>query len=333
MVTNSSDVLVLGAGITGLLAAQHLQSQGLTVKVVDKARGVGGRMATRRSDHGTFDHGAQYFSTQNPAFRALVEKWAHAGVAQHWSDGFHLQTGEPRSTDLPRYRGAPSMTAIPKLLAKELDIALKTKATAIRPTGQGWTINTEQADPLHARSLILTAPVPQALTLLNAGQTQLPDDIRLCLERIQYAPCLALMVSLPLPSKLPTPGGMWFQQEPLAWMADNTTKGVSTAPGSAVTIHAAPDFSSRHWETPEEEVTTLLLNAASPWLGSHPLHTQLHRWRYSHPLHTHPTPCLALRQPKPVVFAGDAFGGAKVEGAALSGLAAARELHSILLKP
>lgn len=333
MVTHSSDVIVLGAGISGLLAAQNLQSQGLTVKIIDKSRGVGGRMATRRSDHGTFDHGAQYFSTQNPAFRELVEGWLQAGVAKHWSDGFRLQTGEPRSSDLPRYRGAPSMTAIPKLLAQDLDIALKTKATAIRSTTQGWTIDTEQADPLHARALILTAPVPQTLTLLDAGQTTLPDDVRHALERIQYAPCLALMVSLPLPSKVPNLGGMWFQEEPLAWMADNTAKGVSIATGSAVTIHAAPDFSQKHWNTPEEEVTRLLLDASSPWLGSQPVRTQLHRWRYSHPLFTHPNPCLTLNQPKPIVFAGDAFGGAKVEGAALSGLAAARELHSILPKP
>ena len=61
---------------------------------------------------------------------------------------------------------------------------------------------------------------------------------------------------------------------------------------------------------------------AAPWLGSVPVQTQLHRWRYSLPLRVYPERCLALREPAPLVFAGDAFGGPRVEGAALSGMAA-----------
>jgi predicted NAD/FAD-dependent oxidoreductase len=123
---------------------------------------------------------------------------------------------------------------------------------------------------------------------------------------------------------------MWFNEEPLAWMADNTLKGVSSAEGSAVTIHAAPEFSERHWTTPETEVTRELLQAASRWLGSKPVYTRLHRWRYSHPTSFHPDRCLCIPRPSPMVFAGDGFGGPKVEGAALSGLAAADQLKRAL---
>ncbi|MGA1239000.1 MAG: NAD(P)/FAD-dependent oxidoreductase [Limisphaerales bacterium] len=326
MVTNRLDVVVLGAGIAGLLAARKLGSKGYAVRVIEKARGVGGRMATRRTDHGTFDHGAQYFSIQSPEFREVVDEWQQAGAVKHWSNGFQMQSGEPRSTDLPRYRGAPSMTAGPKLLAQGLDIALQTKATAVRHAEHGWTVDLEDSKPIHARALVITAPVPQGLALLDAGDTRLPEDARQNLKAIHYAPCLALMASLPERSLLPNAGGMWFDQEPLAWMADNTIKGVSAAPGAAVTIHAAPEFSTRHWTTPEEDVTRELLQAASPWLGSTPVATRLHRWRYSHPITSYPDKCLCITTPNPLVFAGDAFGGAKVEGAALSGLTAAEHI-------
>ena len=42
-----ADLIVIGAGFGGLLAACMLQANGARVLVLDKGRGVGGRMATR----------------------------------------------------------------------------------------------------------------------------------------------------------------------------------------------------------------------------------------------------------------------------------------------
>ena len=41
-------------------------------------------MATRRTDHGTFDHGAQYFTAREPRFRRQVDGWCAAEVAVPW---------------------------------------------------------------------------------------------------------------------------------------------------------------------------------------------------------------------------------------------------------
>jgi predicted NAD/FAD-dependent oxidoreductase len=54
------DVAIIGAGIAGLCAALTLTQAGLKVVIVDKARGVGGRMATRRLGGAVIDHGAQF---------------------------------------------------------------------------------------------------------------------------------------------------------------------------------------------------------------------------------------------------------------------------------
>ena len=61
-----SDVLVIGAGMSGIACARALQAEGVPVRLIDKGRGIGGRMATRRTAVAgktiTFDHGAQSVS-------------------------------------------------------------------------------------------------------------------------------------------------------------------------------------------------------------------------------------------------------------------------------
>jgi predicted NAD/FAD-dependent oxidoreductase len=116
-----------------------------------------------------------------------------------------------------------------------------------------------------------------------------------------------------------------FQGGPIAWIADNFHKGISRKVPS-ITVHASAEFSRLHWDTPPEEVADILFQDASGWIKSDIRSSQLHRWRYSQPVEIHPSPCLMVDAEAPLVFAGDAFGGPRIEGAALSGLAAAENL-------
>ena len=111
-------IAVIGAGLAGLSCAQALLRAGHTVHVFDKARGPSGRMSTRRAEdaHGPWqcDHGAQYFTARNAAFRTEVARWQQAGVAALWDarlasfDGSSWSTPE---TPLERFVGAPRMTS------------------------------------------------------------------------------------------------------------------------------------------------------------------------------------------------------------------------------
>jgi renalase len=329
---SNTDVIVVGGGITGLLAAVTLQAKGVRVLVLDKGRGVGGRMATRRIHDGSFDHGAQYFTAHEPQFCLLVEAWQKAGLARPWANGFALADGTFKADGETRFFGVSGMTAIPKHLALGLNVRLNSKVTSVQAGNAGWEVTTEAGEIFKGRALLLTPPVPQSLNLLAAGDVPLPERIRVKLEQIDYAPCLALLAQLSGPSLMPEPGGLWLSGEPIAWMADNGRKGISPGLGAAITLHAGPQFSRANWETPEAEVTAALLAVAAPWLGSLPVHTQLHRWRYSMPTCLYPERCLILQEPALLVFAGDAFGGPRVEGAALSGLAAGTALTEILGK-
>ena len=84
-----SDVIVIGAGLSGLTAARDLRAAGADVVVLEKSRGVGGRAATRRWDGWPVDHGAQFFTARSEDFRAQVEAWLEQGTCFAWARGFH----------------------------------------------------------------------------------------------------------------------------------------------------------------------------------------------------------------------------------------------------
>ncbi|HEY0129682.1 MAG TPA: FAD-dependent oxidoreductase, partial [Rubrobacteraceae bacterium] len=189
---------------------------------------------------------------------------------------------------------------------------------------RGWEATTESGSRITGAAMLLTAPVPQSLALIRDAAA-LPDEARPRLGEISYSPCIALLAVLDGPTGVPEPGGVQIKGEPLDWIADNRRKGISEAPG--ITIHAGPEWSRAHLEVDEAQVTGSLLRFAEDQLetdlSSKVAETSLARWRYSWVRRPHPDPCLVAREEPALLFAGDAFGPSKVEGAALSGLAAA----------
>ena len=310
--------------MSGLLAANKLQEAGWRVTVLDKGRGVGGRMATRRFGGGSFDHGAQFFTARSDEFKEMVEDWRKAGAAEEWSRGFADPEGNPNEDGHPRYRGAEGMTSVPKHLARGLDVRTGEKVVRVDEDGGTWRLETETGTEATGDALIVTAPVPQALQIVGSGEYELPGPVREQLERISYDPCLALMVLLDGPSGVPEPGGVQIKSEPLDWIGDNKLKGISEVP--AITIHAGPEWSRKHFEDDEAEITAALLGFAGNMVGANVVSTQLARWRYSWVSEPHPEPFLLAQNAPALAFCGDSFGQAKVEGASLSGLAAAGAL-------
>lgn len=320
----ASSCLIVGAGMSGLLAAHQLQAAGWAVTVVDKGRGVGGRMATRRIEDAVFDHGAQFFTVRDPDFARWVQAWEAAGIVEVWSMGLPTPDDPTPLEGYPRYRGVPSMTAIAKHLAKGLAVHTSTRIVNVA-VDQGWRARAEDGQTFQADALLLTSPVPQSLDLLANSGVSLPNTVQAGLAGIEYHPCFAVMAVLDGPSNISPPGALQILGEPIAFIADNQQKGVSPQQ-TAVTIHAGPDFTRQHLDADRDEVAQLLLKAASPWLGSSVSTYQVHRWLYSQPIQAYPDRYMLVDFSAPLLFAGDAFGGPRVEGAALSGLAAANAL-------
>ncbi len=336
---NCTTCLVVGAGLAGLMAARELQRSGVGVVVLDKGHGVGGRLATRRIGDRVFDHGAQFFTVRDAEFGKQVDEWLRAGVVREWCRGFAQGDGALRADGHPRYCGTSGMVGIAKYLAADLGVRTGARVEIVVARDGGWDVTCDAGVSWRAASLLLTPPVPQSLALIESGGFTLDAETKVHLARISYDPCIAVMATFAGTVTLPEPGAVQIEGgEPVYWIADNNRKGVSPR-ASALTIHAGANFSRAHWEADDAMIVATLMGHAGRFLhdaNGQPLENpeietyQVKRWRYSKPAMTHTERFLALRTP-PLVFAGDAFGGPRVEGAALSGLAAAEQLAMLLL--
>lgn len=338
-------VAVVGAGIAGLVAARELAAAGQATVVLDKSRGVGGRMATRRLGGAVCDHGAQFFTARGPDFDALVAEGVAAGRVTRWCDGFAraamvADACAAAGDGHPRYRGTTGMTDLPKLLAAALadrGVTVRTGAqvTAVAVADGRVRLALQDATAVEVLGCVVTAPVPQALDLFAAGGLlagggpRLDAAARHALAGVAYDPCFALMLVLDRPSRVPPPGGIQFESGPISWIADNAAKGISAVP--AVTIHAAGPWSRARFDDPPADVTRQLLEAAAPWIGGAAILEQsLHRWKFATPTTVLDAAFVPAMAVPPIVCCGDAFAGPKVEGAAASGRAAGRWLAATL---
>ncbi|MBA3871505.1 MAG: FAD-dependent oxidoreductase [Anaerolineae bacterium] len=332
MTEQSSDVLIIGAGLSGLSAAHELSEHGLSVTLVDKGRSVGGRLATRRIGDGLADHGAQFFTARSEDFQLEVDKWVAEKIVYIWSNGFSdgIRTKE-QFDNHPRYATNGGMNALAKYLAQQLsdktNICTDVKIVSISAKDDGWQAQDDKGNLYTAKALLLTPPVPQSLTLLGDLRDKLNPHDKKALERIKYAPCITGLFRVEGDVNLPEPGALQRPQAVLSWIADNQRKGISPQ-AHIITVHAAGNISQNLWDQPEAAALDFVRQQFEEFLAEDAtiVKAELKRWRYSQPTILHPERYLMAQGLPPLAFAGDAFSEARVEGAFLSGLAVGEAL-------
>ena len=322
----ATDVLIIGAGISGLICATELRKADKSVRILDKSHGLGGRMATRRMSGGRLDHGAQYFTVRDPRLQVYADDWLAEGIIKEWFR--HLP--EDSNTDgHTRYCGINGMTDVPKHLAKGLDVCNSQKVIELSRDADLWIALTASGDSFLSKHLVITSPLPQTMNLLDTTGLSYAKGASNALRSVRYLRGLATLAILDGASGLPKPGGIKIHEAPLTWIADNQQKGISPNV-SAINIHSDADFAEAYWDSPNEVRGPLMLDAAAPHLSANVLEYDCHRWGFTTPFN----PWLDLffqDAGLQLTLAGDSFGGARVEGAALSGIEAANALLQGLL--
>ncbi len=304
--------VIIGAGMAGLSAARVLIQKGHDIVVLDKGRGVGGRMSTRTIEQAKADHGAQYFSVKSPEFQSFIEELATDNVIKEW---------RLSQRDNVRYVGAKGMNTIPKKMAERLNVKLNEKVVLIA----GNEVKTESGNSYGFDNLIVTIPIPQAIDLFRHSGLTISENDQMVLDSIEYDPCIAVMAVLKQPTEILS-GGVILENQPVAWIADNFQKGITSIP--TATLHASAAYSKKCLEGDLQEVAREMLSSVSSYIQpDNILSSQVHRWRYSLASKRYEPPFYRLDNP-PIYLAGDGFGIGNVEGAFLSGLEVAKMISN-----
>ncbi|WP_244222476.1 NAD(P)/FAD-dependent oxidoreductase, partial [Corallococcus praedator] len=276
-------VAVIGAGVSGLTLARVLTGAGFPVRVLDKGRGPGGRLSTRRNpDGGTFDPGAQYFTARDPLFMAQVEAWVAQGDAAEWQGRIGtLERGTvtPSAKESVRYVGAPGMNSVAKALAEGLDVRSGVRVERVARDGAAWRLTSDSGEDLGLAEVVVAAvPAPQAVPLL-AGAPALADQAK----GARLSPCWAVMARFEAPMALGLDGA-FVNDSPLSWVSREASKP-GRATGERWVLHGSPEYSAAHLEETPEEVAPKLVEAFARALGTdvRAVEAAAHRWRFAMP--------------------------------------------------
>ncbi|MFZ6686737.1 NAD(P)/FAD-dependent oxidoreductase [Undibacterium sp. SXout11W] len=325
-------IAVVGAGLSGLTAVRQLQSQGHHVTVYEKSAGVSGRMSTRQTELGGFDHGAQYFTASTDRFKKEISDWKKSGWVTAWDEklvSLDHGTVKPAGKSATRYVATPGMNALGKHLAYGLDVRKEQQIMALEAYGDQWLLKVQadtvcipaSAGPFDA--VILAIPADQAAALLH----EFPK-FEAQANKAKLAPCWALMLGFQTSLDLPY-GGAWVNQSRLSWIARDTSKPEHRA-GERWVAHASQAWSIEHLEEDPERAKEKLLKAFHEATGSwiQPIHAVVHRWRFAQAEHPLPQDCMWDAKRKVGVcgdwFAAGLEGSGRVENAFLSALALAK---------
>ncbi|MEO1431022.1 MAG: FAD-dependent oxidoreductase [Cyanobacteria bacterium J06633_8] len=336
-----TDITVIGAGMAGLVCAQQLTQAGYSVLVIDKSRGVGGRVATRRLFDTKADHGACYIKPNGEFSQRLIASLSQKGDLEVWTDTLHVQENSSSLTanfpsPLP-YTAPQGMNVIAKFLAQGLDINRGERVIKINLNSQNqWHLTSETNQEFTAGAVVVAIPAPQAVMILESLPENFLDDNFLGkLRSVEYYPAITVMAGYAESSPQPEWKAITFKQNSvLAWIGLDSSKRKNPAQPHFV-IHSSADFAHKNFESGDlEEVgREILHNVASavnlPWLNN-PQWIQVHRWRYAFPKTTLEQFCLPAETSLPLVCCGDWCGGNLIDGAILSGIAAAEHINSKL---
>ncbi|MFI5841829.1 NAD(P)/FAD-dependent oxidoreductase [Catenuloplanes sp. NPDC051500] len=293
------DVVVVGAGIAGLACARALVEGGARVRVLERGRVVGGRLASKRYDGRYADIGAAYFVADDAEFAAQAGSWEARGLARAWTDTLRVYPGGEKTTGPVRWAAPGGLRSLAADLADGLDVRLSTQVGEV---------------PADADAVVLAMPGPQAVRL------DPPPGIVAAANAQTWQPVIAAVLTYPERGWDDLRGAFVNEHPVLATVCDDGDRRGDRAP--VLVAHSTAALAARHLAAPEQAgpilaaaVAELLGLAATP-------RVDVHRWTYAQP---EPTDA-PYAQDGRVWLCGDAFGRPRVQTAWLSGRAVARAL-------
>ena len=306
-------ISIIGCGISGIFAALHLKKAGLkNIRLFDKSRGVGGRLATRRSSEGKFDHGAQYLKLDDiydlPEIKSLIKN------------------NILKETKVPNvYIGDDGMTSIPKFLSKDLSVSKEFKLIRINENKDKISLIFENGEEIISDSIIFSSPIKQSIEILDSSSVNIDKDKFNGVRSLEYSPGIILMVESENSINL---NSEFFQEDPsgnFSFISDNFRKTISKKE-NFYTLICSTNFSVKNFEKEYDEINSILKPERDIIFNKKYNILSNHKWRYSIPTNFYPNDdSLNIGLNNFIGMCGDIFTNGNFGGAIKSGISIAEK--------
>lgn len=285
--------------MSGASCAAALAAAGVAVRVLDRGRAPGGRMASPELRGRRVDVGAGYFTVRDEGFDAVVRRWQAAGLAREWTDTFGVLGADGGS----RTSTGPMRWATPGGLR-----------SLVRDVLGDIEVTTVDVDDLPDGDVVIAMPDPQAARI-----TSVPDPV-------EYEAVIAVVCEFDsrtsASAALPFVDAAFVNDHPdIAFIADDGARRGDNVP--VLVVHTTGDRAARHLDDPDS-VVPFVTEAVTGVLGvDAPIWTHAHRWTFAKPSDQHDASHhLATVDGRLVGLAGDQWcpqGSPRVESAWRSG--------------
>ena len=355
-----AQVVVIGAGLTGLVVARSLQQRGYGVRVLEKSLGTGGRLNTRRVKEGRADRGVRYLDGGLPLTAELIPPLRGRGIVKPWpGTGFQYCPSGVMPVEIQdRYCAPEGVSQVAKALAQGVEVSLNHRAIALVPPNPQastphWTIHCDHPrsenprqpltyppeDQIEASAVIMAIPAPQAEALLAtipANRCPMVSTLLAAIAPIRYDPCFSVTATYAAARDLDPPALRNWQgielpdDMTLAWIAREDRKCPDKIQ-PIVGFQSSAAFAER-WVDAQDlyAIGRQLLARAEQLLNlpfRHPQSFQVHRWRYAQVVNPLTEPYLQDSLTD-LWVGGDWCGGNNVEAALASGVAIAQDFDA-----
>lgn len=323
------NIAIIGAGIAGLTIANQLKHIA-NVTVFEKSRGFGGRIATRTASKFKFDHGAQFFTARHPKFIDFIQKLLAADVVDIWQGRFielaHQQQLSNRfwTTNNPHYVGVPTMNAIGKYLAQNIDVELNTKIVRIECNGSWQLFNSKYDCVGQFDWVIMAIPPAQVLELLPQNCSFYQDIVK-----VKMAACFSLMLGFNDVLDLGFDAALVSETD-ISWISVNSSKPNRNS-ATALLVHSTNKWADSNLHTDFEQVKQYLLTELTRIIAIPQVipHIDLHLWRFAN-LNKQDIMLECFDSDMQLIACGDWCYQGRIEAAFLSALTVVDKLKFII---
>ena len=297
---DESRLCIVGAGLAAAGMADALSDRSVSVTVLEKSRGVGGRAATRRRDGCRYDHGANYIKDSDERTRELLQSLGADGLvdidAPVWPFDAEGTISESQRPESHKWTWEAGITQLAKRLfdRTDADIRKETRVDTLEEGQSGWTISdTDGATHGPFDAVVLTPPAPQTADLLQATELLDGDDDLAAatdaVDQVPYRTIRSLMLHYPFEIDPPYYALVNDDRDhDIGWLARESCKPGHIPDGEELlVVQMAPDWSTANYDMPLDDAASEAAMKAAQLLDddrlTEPDWVDDQGWRYALP--------------------------------------------------